>query len=233
MRARSFKAAWVLLATLLGCPAQAAEFQRMRLLDGTELEYALALPAGFRSNQQYPALLAFAGGRQDKDSVRNALARFWEVEAVRRGFIVVSPVAPAGKPFYESGAELIPEFLGAQLAVFRIEGGKFHVAGSSNGAVSAFTAAVRHPELFHSLTALAGFPVEEADFERLDRLRDLQIRMFVGAGDLYWKEGMEKTHDRLSALGKAAYFEIVPRNGHLLPALSFENSARIFDRIGR
>ncbi len=232
MCASCFRAAWLLLATLLACSVQAAEFRRMRLSDGTELQYALALPAGFQSSRQYPALLVFAGGRQDRESVRNALARFWEAEAVKRGFFVFSPVAPLGKPFYESGAELIPEFLSTQLAMFRIDGNKFHVAGSSNGAVSAFAIAVRHPQLFHSLTALAGFPVERGDFDRLDRLRDVRIQMFVGAGDLYWKEGMEKTHRRLSVLGKEAYFEIVPPNGHLLPALSFEKSARVFDRIG-
>jgi pimeloyl-ACP methyl ester carboxylesterase len=211
----------------------AAEFRSMRMSDGTEIAYALGLPEGFGGDKTYPALLAFPGGRQDKESVEGALSRFWEREAVKRGYIVFSPAAPPGKPFYESGADLIPEFLERQRAAFKIEGGKFHVAGSSNGGVSAFVVAIRHPELFHSLTVLAGFPIEQADFERLDRLRGVKISMFVGDGDLYWKEGMEKTRQRLASFGKPVYFEVVPRNGHFLPALSFENSARIFERSGR
>jgi len=107
------------------------------------------------------------------------------------------------------------------------------VAGSSNGGVSAFVAAIRYPELFHSLTALAGFPVEDADFSRLDRLKNINVAMFVGTSDQYWKEGMERTRDSLRALGQPVYFEAIPRNGHFLPDLSFENSARIFERIGR
>lgn len=211
----------------------AAEFRSMRMSDGSEIVYALALPEGFRRDKTYPALLAFPGGQQNVESVDGALSRFWEREAVKRGYLVFSPAAPPGKPFYESGADLIPEFLERQRAAFKIEGGKFHVAGSSNGGVSAFVVAIRRPELFHSLTALAGFPVEPADFERLDRLRHVKVSMFVGDGDLYWKEGMERTRLRLLSLGKAVYFEVVPRNGHFLPALSFENSARIFEQVGR
>lgn len=226
---------WVLLVFAVGMslPADAAEFKRVRLSDGTEIEYALVLPADFRDDKTYPAILAFPGGRQNLESVRGSLSRFWEREAEKRGYIVFSPAAPPGKPFYKNGADLIPEFLQRQLADFGIEGGKFHVAGLSNGGVSAFVVATRYPELFHSLTALAGFPVEQADFERLDRLQNIAIAMFVGAADQYWKEGMEKTRDRLASLGKRVYFEAIPRNGHFLPDLSFENSTRIFERIGR
>ena len=225
----------VLAALAIGSAsrAHAAQFESMRMSDGAEIAYALVLPEGFRNDETYPALLAFPGGRQDLESVRGALSRFWEREAAKRGYLVFSPAAPSGRPFYESGAELIPEFLKRQLAAFKIEGGKFHVAGSSNGGVSAFVVAIHHPELFHSLTALAGFPVEQADFERLDRLRDVKISMFVGDGDLYWKEGMEKTRQRLASLGKKVHFEVIPRNGHFLPDLSFENSARLFRQIDR
>lgn len=223
----------LVFAVGVGLPADAAEFKRMRLSDGTELEYALVLPADFRNDRIYPALLAFPGGRQNLESVRGGLARFWEREAAKRGYIVFSPAAPTGKPFHESGADLIPEFLQQQLAAFKIEGGKFHVAGSSNGGVSAFVAAIRYPELFHSLTALAGFPVEDTDFSRLDRLKNIKVTMFVGMSDQYWKEGMEKTRGRLRALGQPVYFEAIPRNGHFLPDLSFENSTRVFERIGR
>lgn len=226
---------WIvgLVAASMALSAAAAELKRIRLSDGTEIDYALVLPADFREEKTYPALLAFPGGPQTLESVRGGLSRFWEREAAKRGYIVFSPAAPPGKPFYESGADLVPEFLQRQLAAFKIEGGRFHVAGSSNGAVSAFVAAIRHPELFHSLTALAGFPVEDADFNRLDRLKDIKVAMFVGTSDQYWKEGMEKARDRLRVLGQPVCFEAVPRNGHFLPDLSFENSARIFERIGR
>lgn len=225
---------WIIaFAVGLGSPVSAAEFKRMRLSDGTEIEYAMAVPAAFRREGVYPALLAFPGGGQTLESVTGGLDRYWEREARRRGYLLFSPAAPPGKPFYEEGAYLVPEFLERLLAEFKIAGKKFHVVGMSNGGVSAFVAAIRYPRFFHSLTALAGFPVGQADFDRLDRLRNIGIAMFVGTGDPYWKEGMEKTRDRLASFDKSVYFEAVPRNGHFLPDLSFEHSARIFEHIGR
>ncbi len=221
-----------LCAACTSWPALAAELASLTLSDGTEIEYQLVLPAGFDRDRSYPAILAFPGGRQTLESVEAGLARYWETEARRRGYIVFSPAAPAGRPFYQSGVDLVPEFLERQRAAFNVQDGKFHVVGSSNGAVSAFVVASRHPELFLSLTALAGFPEEQQDFEALDRLKQLNIALFVGELDLYWKAGMQRTRDRLLTLGHAVDLEIVPRNGHLLPDLSFGHSTRIFDRIG-
>lgn len=227
--------AWLLLLLWLGTGAviEAAESERMRLSDGTEITYALILPPGFQRERVYRALLVFPGGRQNAASVQGGLSRFWGAEAAKRGFIVFSPAAPPGKVFYEKGVDLIPEFLRRQLAAYRIEGEKFHVAGHSNGGVSAFSAAVRYPELFHSVTVLAGFPVEPADFDRLEGLRDLRVTLFVGDRDLDWKEGMEKTRDRLAAAGTEVHLEVIPGNGHLLPDLSFEKSTRIFESFDR
>lgn len=211
--------------------AEAATIDKLTLSDGTEISYALALPANFSEQRIYPVLIALPGGRQNLDSVRGGLARFWETEALRRGYIVISPAAPQGRPFFNTGNDLIPEFLRRLQKIYRVKNGKFHLAGHSNGAVSAFRAAVRTPKLFQSLTVIAGYPEADEDFIRLNRLNGVAISMFVGDGDLYWKEGMERTVRRLTELGNTAHFEIIARNGHFLPDLSFENSAKIFDHI--
>ena len=211
--------------------ADASTIDRLVLSDGTEIVYALALPENFSREHSYPVLVVFPGGEQTIASVQGGLDRYWEAEAIRRGFIVISPAAPSNKPFFKTGINLVPEFLGRVRKNYRVQGDKFHLAGHSNGGVSAFRAAVRFPELFQSLTVLAGYPEDDEDFVRLDRVRGIATSMFVGDGDLYWKEGMERTLRRLKELDHIAYFEIVPRNGHFLPDLSFGNSARIFNHI--
>lgn len=221
----------LVLVPIAALTANAAAINRLALSDGTEIAYALALPANFSRSHVYPVLFVFPGGEQTIGSVQAGLERFWETEALRRGFIVISPAAPQGKPFLKDGIAVVPELLSVFLKTYRVKSDKFHLAGHSNGAVSAFRAAVRHPELFHSLTVIAGYPEEDEDFSRLDRLKTLRISMFVGDGDLYWKDGMERTFKRLRILGNAVHFEIIPRNGHFLPDLSFDKSERIFDHI--
>ncbi len=55
--------------------------------------------------------------------------------------------------------------------------------------------------------------------------------MFVGESDPVWVEPMLATKRRLEALSLEVFVRSLPRNGHFLPDLSFENSGKIFERI--
>lgn len=213
--------------------AQAVDLWVYTHSSGTVIEYGMVLPSGFDRDKAYPAIIVFPGGRQSLRGAVGSLERFWEVEAVKRGYIAISPGAPAGMPFFENGADLVPEFLQYFLDNYNIEGGKFIIAGHSNGGVSSFHVAVRYPELFHSLVATAGFPELEEDFAQLERIKHLKITMFVGDGDTYWKDGMQRTSDRLRELGNDHHFQIIPLNGHFLPAITEGNTWKIFDRMER
>ena len=72
---------------------------------GITIRYKIILPAGYDAGRAYPAILAFAGGRQNLDAVNNMLDRNWRAEAEKRGYIVVSPVAPSNNLFFERGAD--------------------------------------------------------------------------------------------------------------------------------
>jgi hypothetical protein len=63
----------------------------------------------------------------------------------------------------------------------------------------------------------------------LDRLVGLPGNLIVEAGDNYWKDGMERTRQRLEEFGIQVRMEVVPRNGHFLPDMTYEKSGRIFD----
>ncbi len=228
---------WLQAAAAMGAillwptEAAAAQVASVVLGNGDVVEYALVLPDGFQAEREYPAILAFPGGSQSLRGALNTLERFWESEAAKRGYIVVSPAALPGKPYFGAGALLIPDLVGHFTATYRIAGGRFHVGGHSNGGVSAFRVAGLYPDLFDAITVFAGFPEEKEDFDRLTNVAHLSVTMFVGSGDLYWKEGMIRVRDRLCTLGNSVYLEILPRNGHLLPDLTYESSWRIFDVI--
>ena len=64
-----------------------------------------------------------------------------------------------------------------------IEGGKFHLAGCSNGGNIAFDMASSLAGRFHSLTVFPGNP---RSGEKFDRYRGTRVRMHVGSEDTGW-----------------------------------------------
>src|SRR6476660_6685641 len=81
-------------------------------------------------------------------------------EAEKRGYIVIAPAAPEDHLVLWDGAEVFPEFFKKILADYKIENGKFHIAGPSNGGIAALEIAAAHPEYFLSITAFPGYLVE-------------------------------------------------------------------------
>lgn len=194
-------------------------YQTIKLADNKILEYALALPNGFDPARSYPVLLAFPPGSQTHDMVAWGLSSYWLPEASRRGWLVISPAAPAGISFFKGSETLIPEFLqriGAQVAP---EGGKYHLAGISNGGISCFRVALNNPELFHSITVLPGFPPTKADMDQLVALKDIPVSMFVGEHDTVWVDQMTATQARLTQLGGSATLDVVSGEGHVIQRL--------------
>src|SRR5439155_769316 len=68
---------------------------------GITIRYKIVLPNAYDPARAYPAILAFAGGRQNLDAVNNMLERNWLLDAQARGYIVVSPIAPANRFIFE------------------------------------------------------------------------------------------------------------------------------------
>ena len=129
------------------------EFHEFTCGDGTVIEYALVLPLNFDETKTYPALLGLSGDTQNRASTNYGLNNFWGMQAVYHEWIVIAPSAPKGmRYYYGDGYRYIPELLKNAENRFRIEGGKFHIAGLSNGGMSAFRIATSLPERFHSFT---------------------------------------------------------------------------------
>lgn len=161
------------------------EFHEFTCADGTVIEYALVLPRNFDETKSYPALLGLGGGNQARGSINYGLNNFWGMQAVYHEWIVIAPAAPDGDTYYYGDAyRYIPELLDLVEDRFRIEGGKFHIAGLSNGGTSAFRIATNFPERFFSITGFPGYAIPGDDFERLENLEGMTISMFYGEKDL-------------------------------------------------
>jgi len=151
-----------LAALVAACTVVAPQLAGAELRDltkkvaGTMVHYKVVLPNGYDAAKAYPAILAIGGGPQTINTVDSILMRNFRAEAEKRGYIVISPAAPDGELFFEGGARVMPEFLRMMLADYKIEGGKFHIAGPSNGGIASFHVAAANPQYFLSVTAFPG-----------------------------------------------------------------------------
>lgn len=220
-------AALIVSAPLAG-PAVAAEYQSFAAADGTRIDYAVVLPEDYRPGESYPVMLAFPPGPQTKSMVEAGL-RYWEGEGARRGYVVISPVAPRQGLYFQGGAPYIADIFAEINGNYNVAGGKVHVSGISNGGISAFHAAAAFPELIKTITVLPGFP--QAGNQVLGRLKDVPLIMFAGERDQSWISRMDATAEAMRRLGGDVHYEIVPDEGHVIQSLSGRNASRLFDLI--
>lgn len=189
------------------------------LTDGTEIIYGLILPDGFDASAEYPALLALPPGGQDAGLTLSLAESTYAPEALTRGWVVITPAAPGGTLFFEGSERYLPELLD-RLDWIRPEGGRHHLAGISNGGISAFRIAGLEPDRFASIVVYPGFPRSEADREALAALSSIPVTMFVGGDDTGWIGPMTETRDRLEELGGTVTLEIREGEGHVMQSLA-------------
>ncbi|HRW10614.1 MAG TPA: hypothetical protein P5121_36170 [Caldilineaceae bacterium] len=200
-------------------PEGAARDAAVTLADGTMIEYTVLLPPNYQVGQPYPTLLALPPGSQTANMVTSGLSSYWRDGAMANGWVIISPVAPGGQLFFQGAEAYIPAFLDQIAAQYPPEGGKFHLSGVSNGGISAFRVAGAHPERFHSLIVLPGYPNTAADKENLAQLTALPVALFVGENDSSWIAPMREAAAMLNNAGGNATLTVVMGEGHFIRSL--------------
>jgi len=163
------------------------------------------------------------------NTVDGVLARNLRAEAEKRGYIVVAPAAPDGELFFESGARIFPDFLKAILADYKIQGGKFHIAGPSNGGIAAFHVAAANPQYFLSVTAFPGYMWQPTN-AKLMAVSKMCVFMYVGENDDYmWHPEMKREAEFLRSKGTVARYTVEKGQPHRIETLAGVNASRLFD----
>jgi pimeloyl-ACP methyl ester carboxylesterase len=221
------------LATILVLTAttNAQDWQELPLSDGEKLSYKLGLPDGYDADSTYPVLLALPPGPQTREMVEASWPRYWAEQASSRGWIVVSPSAPDGQLFFRGAERYLPELLRHLRVTYRIEHGRLHLAGVSNGGRSAFRLATQHPHDFLSVTVLPGYPPTAEDEARLDVLADVPVSMYAGGEDTRWVERMHETAAKLRDLGMGVTTTVIPGEGHTPPSLDGDTIMERLDEL--
>ncbi len=197
---------------------------------GVTLYYKVITPKDYDPAKEYPAVLAFPGGAQTMPMVDGMIARNLSLQAQKRGYIVVVCSAPASGLFFEGGAAVFPAFLDKLLADYKIRGKKFHIAGISNGGLSAFHIAASYPKYFWSVTGFPGYLLNATD-ARVAALHGMCVNMHVGELDRGWRDTMQKQSILFRGKGMKVRFTIEKGQGHVMETLEGAGAARLFDQF--
>jgi predicted esterase len=161
--------------------------------------------------------------------VDNILNRNFRAESEKRGYIVVAPAAPDGDLFFEEGDRIFPEFLKMIMADYKVQDGKFHVAGPSNGGIAALHIAASIPQYFLSVTAFPGY-MWQPRAEKLQAITNMCVFMYVGEFDPYrWHGEMKAEAEFLRSKGTLARYSVEKEQPHRLDTLAGANAGRLFD----
>ncbi len=185
--------------------------------EGRTVAVLTVLPEGFTVGDTAPVVVAFPPGDQSLDTATAVVDGMYEEEALARGWVVVSPVAPDGVSFWRGSEVHVGPILDWIETWVAPEGERFHLLGVSNGGVSVFRAAVLHEGRFASLVAFPGYPRGEGEVEAVV---NIPVRLFVGGADEPWIEPMESFAADLASRGGDVTLEVIPDAPHFIPQLA-------------
>jgi len=198
----------------------------LELGNDRQLDYWLLLPENFDSTETYPAVLAIPPGKQSFDEIEWAINLYYIRQSIQRNWLVISPAAPQGIKFHEGSESTIPLLFSEIEKNYHIEESRYHLAGISNGGISAFRLGTLYPGRFQSITVFPGMPTE-TDKNRLQNLAEIPVTMNVGALDATeWVAETEQTVRILDSLGIAVSYKKWENDGHVIIGLT---AAYLFD----
>ena len=228
MRRVTVAAATILLLTVAARSTTAEVLEKTGTFAGLRVTYKVVLPNGYEPSKTYPLVLVFTGGPQTLQIATSTVEADWRAEAERRGYIVVAPASPNGELFFEGADRIFPAFLDQMLRDYHV--GKVHVAGHSNGGLSAFHIAARYPKYFATVTGYPGL-LDGPDAAHANTIKDKCLFMHVGDRDSGWMPAMQEQAKDLSSRGFRIRISVEKNQVHRLKASEIDLSRRLFDEI--
>ena len=167
-----------------------------------------------------PVLLALPPGAQNRAMVAAGHQLYWQAEAERLGWTVISPIAPKDEMLRGENLDRVMQLVDHIEKTYEVEYGRVHVAGVSNGGRTALGLGLGYAERFASLSLLPGME-EGVDEVKLAALARLPLAMYVGGEDAGWVEAMTEMASVLTGLGfPPARFTVFEGEGHTPESLT-------------
>lgn len=206
-------------ARTVGVDRQLKDFEPM---PGVTMRYTLILPEAFDAARPYPVLIMFPPAAQNFQMMSVSVGMFSDEVLKKHPWVIVIPAALDNSTFFTGSEKHIKALFSDVQSHVLVEGNRFHLAGASNGGISCFRVATTHPDRVASLTCLPGYPLPE-DFKRLNTLKSIPVRMYVGSDDrLPWIDAAKNTDAELKRLNVDVLLKIFPTEGHIMKSMDGE-----------
>jgi len=228
MRARFLVAAALVGLTVWPQSVRGEVLEKTGTFAALRVTYKVVLPSGYDASKTYPLVLVFTGGPQTLQIATSTVDADWRAEAEHRGYIVVAPASPNGELFFEGADRIFPAFIDQMLRDYHV--GKVHVAGHSNGGLSAFHIAARYPKYFSTVTGYPGL-LDGPDRALANAVKDKCLFMHVGDRDSGWMPAMQEQAKDLASRGFRIRITVEKDQVHRLKAQEIDLSRRLFDEI--
>lgn len=220
------------LTALLAVSATALADQVVRDIpvDGNvTIRCTITTPDGADLKQPLPVIIVFPSGPQN-DQMEAAVRTKFHAECLKRGWALVTPRPPEGTVFFAKPTLYKP--LIDDLDKYLVpEGGKYHVAGGSNGGRSAINFGLEFPTRTASITAFPGALTNTTEAVLVEKLKGIPVRLWVGGDDtVAWIDAGKiiETYATRSKGALDATITVMEGQGHALRSLS---AATILDEI--
>lgn len=223
----------VCLGLMAAAPAAMADRERrdVKLPDGGKLTYTIVRPDGFVPGDVYPVILLLPPGGQEQRMADDALNVF-DPAARQRGWVVVCPTAPNGTLFHKGAEVHLPAMLADVETWVRPEGNRYHVAGISNGGLSAFRFAVQNAARVRSVVVFPGSCPTKQDLDGLGKLKGSPVRLFVGSDDgLNWQDAAREVEARCRQEGVDVELTVVPTESHIIRSLTGDKLLDVLEKF--
>lgn len=195
------------------------EYRELKAPSGIVVRHAVVLPKDFEPERSYPVLIAFPPGGGGAACADWALENLWGGDTTEQGWIVVVPVAPKKGWINHPSHHALNALLKRLSKEYRVEDGKFHMAGFGAGARPATTFASMSKQYFQSLSVASSTAWSRWDDREIVKFEAMPIHQFVGETDEYGRAVAQRVLELRAEARAPVSVTVLPGEGPLVPSL--------------
>ena len=180
---------------------------------GTAVDVAILKPKNYSDSRNHPLILTLPWGRGTPALALGMIDAYWDVEALERGYVIVSPAILGSSLDTEAGV-FLPALFAWLDANVSYDSEQVVLAGASNGGRGVFHVLASDPLRFSAVIGMPGS--YSGPIESIKPFAGRPTWLMVGESDSRWRIEAESTRVTLETAGIPTRLEVLEGQGHVL-----------------